>query len=421
MQAVRRKSIQRWSGPSIQPASPTIRRTQPYIGAPREDVGRMKFHWRQPLVANDNKRLLMYYSKRFGLPVSRVLQLARATARIHPALRILDALYTLYEAGAFDWALRPGPQFRSGSFIADTKGSHMVIPHMETWGHSYHSVQPFQMTQAYFDAAQYQVGPVLGNYRHVDKIEYIMTGSGPQSWYSERWFIPATLPAVVHMQPPVEVPPYYSPIRWVDPWIVPPNKFAPFAKPLRWQDAKINQLLRARRPFTREAPWSPIEPPTVARTPQRYISYAKSTRLRQATLYRVRGTHRRPVSRASREKKLLEALQRRLRLMVGATTELLDIGKILYKSIPQDQRKREKSYAAEMRFLWENWHKIDWTEFERQMLANELEDMLFALVGRQLSTTARQYGREIGFSTGGWDSMLEVRDGQAVWNEDGGY
>lgn len=367
-----------------------------------------------PVPANDNVRSIV--SK---LPLGlrgRALRMFTMFLRVNPYLGRALAAYGIAQALAPAILPRPmvNPSYNKPLGAPDdTRGTPGVSNH-KAWGRSLIGPTPYILLHQDIPGKVY-VLPVQGEQPWITTIEYNHVSTGWGVNYNETYIYSSVDDFVVYWpQTWTRSYPNMDLIEWALPEAIPIGKVRTL--PRNGPSRAMAQALQAYRSFPARNPESPLslEPTRVGF--HSYRSYVSPTATNAPPLSRTRPTGRRrpPPGRKERKARWLRVAS----AMVGATTELLDIGKLLYKSIPKKYRKKESSYYDEVVFTINNWDKIDWRVFEQKFLENELEDMLYGMVGRQTAKTARQYGRPVGYQTGPWDTVLSPDGSITIYGQD---
>lgn len=102
-------------------------------------------------------------------------------------------------------------------------------------------------------------------------------------------------------------------------------------------------------------------------------------------------------------------------LVVNAATEVLDLTNALWDALPKKCKKRRKArgfYSQEDKFrdLWDCWDHLDLAKAFENIVNEQIEDMFYGQVGRQVGNATGRFGISTGLNRA-------IREAQRAWAE----
>lgn len=389
-----------------------------------------------PPAANDNFAGRLFSSRTAALPTLHSFRSVGSLARAY--LRAgghYGLLYQLAGEAVFYtpltpqyWARHAGTPMFGGMNLYRSWG---VKPTPGLWGYVWagptahgHLHEPVTTTQAkLYDATHTRIDrihvvnpdPEFGpTWNKVDGVEeYIRSTARPNT-------------EVAILFPPLSNPvrPQDTPLRWVDPQIMPPQYWPKPELPLAPAAPRVPQ-----RPDFPEGVPSRLPRPRWANVRSRILMRYQADR--PATRYRViqrdnpknRGRDNSPYRNKKAAVPLVVA-----RAILSSATEGMDFIGAVYDSIPEQYKTKTVLYRGNRRILidtlnpyekalaiWQNWNKIDMNTLIGNLAYEQLVDTVFGTLG---SAIGKQYragveaglvvDRPFGWQAGEWEPLPQA-------------
>lgn len=230
------------------------------------------------------------------------------------------------------------------------------------------------------------------------------------TWEQDAFYVPSTatpkaLPQTQFAPPPEEIPQGLPFI--VDPISRPIHQPAPFPRPLPWrviphvrpnpERAPGEQDERGPVPVPRLSPGlgprfgpgvSPGSRTAPFPTPVTTIGGGGTTN----SLVRYENA---PPAPGEKERKFV-AFPRFAQPILGPITETWDAVEAIWNALPEDCKTKHKTLQSMLRDIFDCFERLNVQQAIQNLIANQIEDYVFGLLGKQLAKASRQFGSPVG-------------------------